>query len=102
MRHVWARPRRRAALLSAPPDGEHLSCRDWSKVPWPYDALLRRVRRRYASLRRALAEVEALGRWLAARRRRWPEGATETVHGLDAQLQRVREALERAGWRGVR
>lgn len=91
-----------AHFITTAPDGEHVRCRDWSRVPWPYDALTRRLRQRYRDLRRALAEVEALGRWLAERRRLWPEGAAETVMDVTARVERVRRLLDRAGWRGVR
>jgi hypothetical protein len=81
------------------PDGEHLRCRDWSKQPWPYDRLLQQLRTRYRALRRALLLVETLGRWLAQRRQRWPEGAAETVLEVQRRVDGLRRALDRAGFR---
>jgi hypothetical protein len=81
------------------PDGEHLRCRDWSAHPWPYDSLLRQLRTRYRALRQAQEIIEALGRWLAERRRRWPEGAADTVLEVQRRIDALRKALDRAGFR---
>jgi hypothetical protein len=82
------------------PDGEHLRCRDWSKEPWPYGRLVRQLRSRYRALRGALAAVEALGRWLSQRERRWPDDAADTVLEVQRRVDALRKALERAGFRG--
>jgi hypothetical protein len=81
------------------PDGEHLSCRDWSKQPWPYERLIRQLRARYVALRRATQLVETMGRWLADRRKRWPDAAPETVLEVQKRVAQLREALDRAGFR---
>ncbi len=85
--------------ITAHPDGEHLRCRDWSKQPWPYEELLRRLRARYRALRRATLVVEAFGRWLAQRRGRWPSDAAETVLEVQRRVDAMRKALDRAGFR---
>lgn len=85
--------------ITAHPDGEHLRCRDWSKHPWPYDPLLRQLRTRYRALRRALAVVEAMGRWLSQRRQRWPRDAADTVLEVQRRVEVMRKALDRAGFR---
>lgn len=85
--------------ITAHPDGEHLRCRDWSKQPWPYDTLLHQLRSRYRALRRAMAVTEAMGRWLAQRRTRWPNDAADTVLEVQRRVDGVRKALDRAGFR---
>lgn len=85
--------------ITAHPDGEHLRCRDWSKQPWPYEELLRRLRARYRALRRATLVVEAFGRWLGQRRGRWPSDAAETVLEVQRRVDAMRKALDRAGFR---
>lgn len=86
-------------LITVIPDGEHLACRDWRRHPWPHSRLLGQLRRRYRALRRALADVEALGRWLEQRRRAWPEGAADTAIEVQRRCAALGRALDRAGMR---
>lgn len=72
------------------PDGEHVRCRDYRERPFPYDALLRKVRHRYRTHRRLLRSIERLGRWLAERKRRWPEDAVSTVGSWAQAREKVR------------
>lgn len=86
-------------LIVRHPDGEHLGCRDWRRVPWPYEKLERRLRARFIALRRASSSIEELGRWLGDRRRRWPDRAADTVLEITRRLEELRRALDRAGVR---
>jgi hypothetical protein len=85
--------------ITASPDGEHLTCRDWTREPWPYDRLLRQLRTRYQALKRATFAIETLGRWLADRKARWPDGAADTVLEVQRKVAQLRESLDRAGFR---
>ena len=88
-------------MIMTAPDGEHLGCRDWSRHEWPrpFAQLERRLRARATALRRALRDVEGLGRYLNERRAIWPVGAAETVVEVQRRHRALRDALERAGMR---
>lgn len=86
-------------MITSIPHGEHLTCRDWTRHPWPHARLVRQLRRRYRAMQRALIKVEAFGRWLEQRRRLWPKGAAETVIEVEHRGRALRATLERAGAR---
>jgi hypothetical protein len=86
-------------LITAIPDGEHLHCRDWSRTAWPYERVQKQLRARYLALRRASQTIEALGRWLNERQRKWPDLAPDTVQQVTRRIDELRRALDRAGVR---
>lgn len=86
-------------MITSPPTGEHVACRDWSRHPYPHAHLLERVRGRARAVRRALAALEAMERWLEQRQRIWPASAAETVLELEPRRRKLSDLLERAGFR---
>lgn len=88
-------------LIVNPPDGEHLTCRDWTTHAWPrpLEQVQRRVRARVRALRTALDLTAQLGVFLIERRRVWPAEAAETVAEVTRRALDLRDALERAGAR---
>lgn len=84
-------------FIVEPPDGEHVSCRDWTRHPWPYEKLERVVRGRLRAIRAATAAVEELGRTLVDARASWPDRSLPAI--VTARVRTIRELLERAGAR---
>ena len=82
-------------FITRMPNGEHVRCRDWSGHPFPYDQVLRRMRQRYRATHKALEEIEIFGRWLADRKRRWPDGALLTVTEADERIARIKATIAR-------
>ena len=87
-------------LVTRTPNGIHLECRDWSRVPFPehFDEMLGRLRRVQQQLTITLALVDATRKWLAKTKRRWPNNAAETVSGVTQRQAQVRAALSKLRW----
>lgn len=87
-------------IVTQMPNGEHLTCRDWTSHPFPkhFDATLRRLRRIRRNLKAALDLVDESGRWLAAAKKRWPVGAAATFAEVTQRRGRIREALSKLTW----
>jgi hypothetical protein len=80
-----------------PPHGEHLRCIDWTKRPWPFARLERRLEARSRALRAASAAVTDLGGFLRRSRSLWPDRMVAEV--VEAGVRTVGDRLDRAGWR---
>lgn len=79
--------------ITRPPDGEHESCRDWSRYPFPFDDDLRRLRGIARHLARGSRAVIRVGRWLASAQRRWPRDAGEVVTEQRKRASELKEVL---------
>lgn len=83
------------------PDGVHARCRRWEEEPFPFDGDLERLRHAVLALRRAVAEVQDDGRWLASAKATWPHQARERAASwrerkakLIFRLVRLRDRLD--------
>lgn len=89
-------------IVDGGPNGEHLTCIDWSSRPWPFDRLERAVRTRLSFLSAAARAVEELSRYLARARDAWEHDVSmrPTIREVvRPRVEDVRAKLERAGAR---
>lgn len=81
--------------VTDPPDGEHHGCRDWSRLPFPYDHELAHLRALARFYLRGYRDVVELGRWLAEVRRTWPRGGGAALAQYRARKTALISRLER-------
>lgn len=70
------------------PDGVHHDCRQWELEPFPFHRDLVVMRKIARAVREAWKLTVKQGRWLAAAKHRWPNGARAIADGwLDRKLR---------------
>lgn len=89
-------------IVDGGPNGEHLTCIDWTSRPWPFERLERAIRTRLSLLRTAVRAVDELSDYLARARDAWESDVSMRPTIREVVRPRVldiRAKLERAGAR---